>query len=142
VTIYSIDNTTYEVPLFMLKADSATFQAICFRNSTVQQLMSFSLAICRTLGYDALQRYDIFKCNECQGMQCNEIVLSSILYSVLHRVYSVDAHLLDSMFYSKGLLLDVNCNSPEPELQHCQWHHTKTVSCSLYLGVHCAGILQ
>lgn len=86
--------------------------------------------------------WHIFKCNECQGMQCNKFILSSILYSILHRVYSVDAHLLDSMYHSKGLLLDINCNSLEPELQHCQWHHMKTVSCSLYLGVHCAGILQ
>jgi len=142
VTINSIDNFAYEVPLFMLKADSATFQAICFRNSTAQQLMSFSLAICRTLGYDALQRYDTFSNAMNEEMQCNEIILSSILYSILHSVYSVDAHLLDSVYHSKGLLLDINCNSPEPELQHCQWHHTKTVSCSLYLGVHCAGILQ
>lgn len=60
VTLYRIDNSASEVPLFMLKADSVTFQAICYRNSTAQQLMSFSLAICRTIGYDALQRYDTF----------------------------------------------------------------------------------
>jgi hypothetical protein len=60
VTIYSIDNSAFEVPLLMVKADPPTFQAICFRKSTTQQLMSFSLAICRTLGYDALQRYGTF----------------------------------------------------------------------------------
>lgn len=79
MTLYSIDNSAYEVPLFMLKADSATFQAICFRNLKAQQLMSFSLAICRTLGYDALQRYDTFS-NVVNVKGCNAMELFYLIF--------------------------------------------------------------
>ncbi|PNF40873.1 hypothetical protein B7P43_G15925 [Cryptotermes secundus] len=109
VTLYRTDSSASEIPLLMLKTNSSTFEAICFRKSSVQQLTSLSLAICRTLGYVALQR-----------------------------AYSVDARLLDGMNHSRGLLLDVNCITPELELQHCKWRYAKRVSCFLYLGVNCA----
>jgi len=71
----------------MLKADSATFQAICFRNSTAQQLISFSLAICRTLGYDALQRYDTFL-NAMNVNGCNAMNLFYLPYYILFYIES------------------------------------------------------
>lgn len=109
VTLYRTDSSSSEIPLLMLKTDSSTFEAICFRKPAVQQLMSLSLAICRTLGYVALQR-----------------------------AHSIDAHLLDGMYHSRGLLLDVDCITPELELQHCKWQYVKRISCLLYLGVKCA----
>lgn len=87
MTLYSIDNSASEVPLFMLKADSVTFQAICYRNSTAQQLMSFSLAICRTLGYDALQRYDTF--SDAKNIKgCNAMTFFYLPYYILFYIES------------------------------------------------------
>lgn len=60
VTLYRTDNSASEIPLLKLKTNSSTFEAICFRMSAAQQLMFLSLAICRTLGYVALQRYSMF----------------------------------------------------------------------------------
>jgi hypothetical protein len=56
--------------------------------------------------------------------------------------YSVDAHLLDGMYHRKGLLLDVNCITPELQLQHCQWRYARKIPCLLYLGVNCAGKIE
>jgi hypothetical protein len=59
-----------------------------------------------------------------------------------YRAYSVDAHLLDGIYHSRGLLLDVNCITTELELQHCKWQYAKRFSCLLYLGVKCAGKIE
>ncbi|XP_021942115.1 uncharacterized protein LOC110841103 isoform X2 [Zootermopsis nevadensis] len=109
VTLYGTKGSTSGIPLFMLEMDKPTFQAICVMESTVLQFVSLSLATCRALGYDALQR-----------------------------IYPSDAHLLDSLYHSTGLLLDINCSILKPELQHCKWRHAKKISCLLYLAVHCA----
>jgi hypothetical protein len=68
------------------------------------------------------------------------VKLSNNLF--LYRAYSVDAHLLDDMYHSRGLLLDVNCSTPELALQHCKWRYAKRISCLLYLGVNCAGKIE
>jgi hypothetical protein len=87
VTLYSIDKSASAVPLFMLKADSPTFHAICFRKSPAQQLMSFSLAICRTLGYDALQRYGTFL-NAMNIKGCNAMKYFYVPYYILFYIES------------------------------------------------------
>jgi hypothetical protein len=58
VTLYGTESFASGIPLFALERDQPTFHAICITKSTVLQYVSLALATCRTLGYDALQRYD------------------------------------------------------------------------------------
>jgi hypothetical protein len=80
VTLYGTDSFASGIPLFMLETDKPTFQAICVTKSTVLQFVSLSLATCRALGYDALQRYDT----------CSSVVLKkTFFYATIHSSYCI-----------------------------------------------------
>lgn len=78
VTLYGTKGSTSGIPLFMLEMDKPTFQAICVMESTVLQFVSLSLATCRALGYDALQRYGT----------CSSVVLKKAFFCAL-LIYSL-----------------------------------------------------
>ncbi|KAJ9596939.1 hypothetical protein L9F63_012064, partial [Diploptera punctata] len=121
VSFLSVNSSSSGVPLFVLKMSVQKYP-MCYPNSSKEQIIKLSLAICKQLGYDTLQRY-VFK--------------KKYIY-IYHDFFPADVTVMNNLPPGKGLLFNTNCSSYQLEQQFCHWRFDGKDICNNYLGVECA----